>query len=37
MAEIEGKIRAKIADDENALLDPVLEGTDADDEGLLDD
>ncbi|GAB4030959.1 recombinase RecA [Spirosoma gilvum] len=37
MAELEGKIRSKIAEDENALLDPVLEGTDADDEGLLDD
>ncbi len=37
MAEIEGKIRTKIAEDENALLDPVLEGTDADDEGEIDD
>ncbi|GAB3559406.1 recombinase RecA [Spirosoma fluminis] len=37
MAEIEGKIRAKIAEDENALLDPVLAGTDADDEGEIED
>ena len=37
MGEIEGKIRTKISEDENALLDPVLEGTEADDEGLLDD
>lgn len=37
MAELEQKIRTKIAEDENALLDPVLEGTEADDEGLLDD
>ncbi|QJD77622.1 recombinase RecA [Spirosoma rhododendri] len=37
MNELETKIRAKIADDENALLDPVLEGTEADDEGEIDD
>lgn len=37
MAELERKIRTKIAEDENALLDPVLEGTDDDGEGLLDD
>jgi recombination protein RecA len=37
MAELEHKIRAKIAEDQDALLDPVLEGTEADDEGLLDD
>jgi recombination protein RecA len=37
MGEIEGKIRQMIKDDENALLDPVLEGTDADDEGAIED
>lgn len=37
MAEIEGKIRAKIADDDNALLDPVLAATAEDDEGEIDD
>ena len=37
MAEIEGKIRTKISEDANALLDPVLEGTEDDDEGLVDD
>ncbi|GAB4015295.1 recombinase RecA [Spirosoma koreense] len=37
MAELEGKIRSKIAEDADALLDPVLEGTADDDEGLLDD
>ncbi len=37
MGEIEGKIRSKIAEDDTALLDPVLAGTEADDEGLLDD
>lgn len=38
MAELETKIRKKIAEDENALLDaPVLEGTEADDEGEIDD
>ncbi len=37
MAELEGKIRAKIADDDNALLDPLLEGAEADDEGEIDD
>ena len=37
MAELEAKIRAKISDDENALLDPVIEGTAADDEGEIED
>ncbi|MFD2932456.1 recombinase RecA [Spirosoma flavum] len=37
MAEIEGKIRAKISEDDTVLLDPVLEGTAADDEGEIDD
>ena len=37
MAELEGKIRSKIAEDDDALLDPVLEGTDADDETLVAD
>jgi recombination protein RecA len=37
MAELENKIRTKIAEDQDALLDPVLEGTDADDEGEIDD
>ncbi len=37
MAEIEGKIRAKIAEDDNVLLDPVLAETAADDEGEIDD
>ncbi len=32
MAEIEGKIRAKISEDDTVLLDPVLAGTAADDE-----
>lgn len=37
LAELEAKIRAKIAEDDNALLDNVIEGTDADDEGEIDD
>ncbi len=37
MAEIEGKIRAKIADDDEILLDPVLAATAEDDEGEIDD
>ena len=37
MNEIEAKIRAKIADDDDALLDPVLAATEADDEGEIDD
>ncbi|MVM39662.1 recombinase RecA [Spirosoma sp. HMF3257] len=37
MAEIEGKIRAKIAEDDDVLLDPVLAATAADDEGEIDD
>ena len=37
MAEIEGKIRAKIAEDDEVLLDPVLAATEADDEGEIDD
>lgn len=37
MNEIEAKIRTKISEDANALLDPVLEGTEDDDEGLVDD
>ncbi|QIP12220.1 recombinase RecA [Spirosoma aureum] len=37
MAELEAKIRAKIADDQEALLDPVLAATEADDEGEIDD
>ena len=36
-AELEGKIRAKINEDETALLDPVLAATEADDEGEIDD
>jgi recombination protein RecA len=36
-AELEGKIRAKIAEDDSVLLDPVLAGTEADDEGEIDD
>ncbi|WP_080238376.1 recombinase RecA [Spirosoma rigui] len=36
-AEIEAKIRAKINEDENALLDPVLAATEGDDEGEIDD
>ncbi|GAB3576454.1 recombinase RecA [Spirosoma luteolum] len=36
MAEIEGKIRAKISEDENALLDPIG-GTEEDGEGEIDD
>ncbi|GAB3640647.1 recombinase RecA [Spirosoma arcticum] len=36
-AELEGKIRAKINEDETALLDPVLAATGADDEGEIDD
>ncbi len=37
MAEIEGKIRARIATDDEALLDPVLAATAEDDEGEIDD
>ncbi len=37
MGEIEAKIRAKIADDDEALLDPVLAASAADDEGEIDD
>ncbi len=37
MAEIEGKIRAKISEDDTVLLDPVLAATAADDEGEIDD
>jgi recombination protein RecA len=37
MAELEAKIRAKIADDQEALIDPVLAATEADDEGEIDD
>jgi len=37
MAEIEGKIRAKIAEDDDALTDPVLAATEGDDEGEIDD
>ncbi|GAB3029960.1 recombinase RecA [Spirosoma pulveris] len=37
MGEIEGKIRSKIADDQDALLDPVLAATADDDEGEIDD
>lgn len=37
MAELENKIRTKINEDENALLDPVLAATDGDDEGEIDD
>ncbi|QJW91394.1 recombinase RecA [Spirosoma taeanense] len=36
MAELEGKIRAKINEDENALLDPIG-ATEDDDEGEIDD
>lgn len=36
MAELEGKIRAKINEDENALLDPIG-GTEDDDEGTIED
>jgi recombination protein RecA len=36
-AELEGKIRTKISEDENALLDPVLAATEDDDEGAIDD
>ena len=37
MGEIEGKIRAKIAVDDEILLDPVLAATAEDDEGEIDD
>ncbi|AUD02444.1 recombinase RecA [Spirosoma pollinicola] len=37
MGEIEGKIRAKIAVDDDILLDPVLAATAEDDEGEIDD
>ncbi|GAB3896638.1 recombinase RecA [Spirosoma agri] len=37
MAELEGKIRAKISEDDEALVDPVLAATAADDEGEIDD
>lgn len=37
MGEIEGKIRAKIATDDEILLDPVLAATAEDDEGEIDD
>ncbi len=37
MAEIEGKIRARIATDDEALLDPVLAATADNDEGEIDD
>ena len=37
MGEIEGKIRARIATDDEILLDPVLAGTEDDDEGEIDD
>ena len=37
MNEIEAKIRAKIASDDEALVDPVLAATEADDEGEIDD
>ena len=37
MAELEGKIRARIADDDEILLDPILAETAADDEGEIDD
>ena len=37
MAELEGKIRARIATDDDILLDPVLAATEADDEGEVDD
>jgi len=37
MAEIEGKIRARIATDDEVLLDPVLAATAEDDEGEIDD
>ncbi|CAN5281733.1 recombinase RecA [Spirosoma endophyticum] len=36
MAELEGKIRAKISEDSDALLDPIG-GTEDDDEGAIDD
>ena len=36
-AEIEAKIRAKINEDETALLDPVLAATEGDGEGEIDD
>ena len=36
-AELEAKIRAKIAEDETVLLDPILAATEADDEGEIDD
>ena len=36
MADIENKIRAKINEDENALLDPIG-GTEDDDEGAIED
>jgi recombination protein RecA len=36
MAELEGKIRAKINEDQDALLDPIG-GTEDDDEGAIDD
>ena len=36
-AELEAKIRAKIAEDDTVLLDPVLAATEADDEGEIDD
>jgi recombination protein RecA len=37
MAELETKIRTKISEDQNALLDPVLAATEDDDEGEIDD
>ena len=37
MNEIEAKIRAKIASDDDALVDPVLAATEDDDEGEIDD
>jgi recombination protein RecA len=37
MGEIEGKIRAKIAEDDEILLDPVLAATADNDEGEIDD
>ncbi len=37
MNEIEAKIRAKIAADDDALVDPVLAATEDDDEGEIDD
>ncbi len=36
-AELEAKIRAKIADDQEALTDPVLAATEDNDEGEIDD